>query len=416
MGGIVRIAIVVAIAACGANDAQPVVIPVMLSSPGPLVIGHAELDDLGACNRCHVDNSPEIDANKCVSCHRTLGQRIMQNRGFHASAAVRGKPCESCHMDHRGRGYDPMGWRSMKGGRDGFDHDLTGWPLDGAHRTTACRDCHTGEDASGLETYVGTDKLCGTCHANPHNTTKRAFEACERCHTSQAWQPPRPQLEFDHDNRADTRMPLLAAHRSVACRACHERGLFTLGVAEPERCENCHDSPHLGGPYAKGTCTSCHSPTFKSFDKTIFDHTERTRFDLGGHKVLACATCHTAALGAKQPAMACESCHADRSPHGARFASFGSPAACAKCHTTSFGTPPRAPWRPKGFDHKKNTRFPLVGKHAEIQCRACHRGSGPTSFEKLDVKNGCMGCHTHETVHDKKYKNDQCLLCHTPTY
>lgn len=415
MGGIVRIAIVVAVVGCAANDAQTTLPPTVLSSPGPLIVGHAELDAQSACNSCHVDNTAALDANKCAACHRQLSQRSAQNRGFHASAVVRDKPCETCHMDHRGRGYDPMGWRSMKGGRDGFDHALTGWPLDDAHRTTACRDCHTARDKQGLETYVGTDTPCGSCHSSPHNFTKSALEACDRCHSEAAWQPPLLRPQFNHDNRLDARMPLLGAHAKVACRECHANGLFNLGVAQPDRCENCHDSPHIGGIYGKGDCMWCHSPTFKSFDKTIFDHTEKTRFDLGGHKNLPCARCHPASLGKQMPPRACETCHADRSPHGNRFAFFGSPPACAKCHSTSFGTPPRAPWRPKGFDHSKNTVFPLVGKHAELACRACHTGSSPSSFEKLDIKKGCMGCHTHENVHDKKYKNDQCVLCHVPS-
>jgi len=411
MGCIVRITIVLAVAACGANDAQTVAVPTVLSSPGPLIQGHHELDDLGACNRCHVDNSAELDANKCIACHTLLGNRIAQAKGLHASPIARGKPCQICHADHRGRGFDPMGWRSLRGGRDGFDHDQTGWPLDGAHHTTACGNCHAARDAQGLDLYIGTDKLCGTCHGSPHNFANRALEACARCHSARAWQPPLVELRFNHDDRKDARMPLLGAHRAVECSACHERGLFNLGLATPSRCENCHDNPHVGQLFRKPDCDRCHSPTFKTFEKTTFDHTEYTRFDLGGHKALPCARCHPASLGTTKPAMACETCHADRSPHAKRFAQFGSPPACAKCHPTSFGSPPRPKWRLADFDHAKNTKFPLIGKHSEIACRECH-GTGPVTFAKLDISKGCMGCHTHENVHDKKYTNQQCTQCH----
>jgi hypothetical protein len=419
MGCVVHITIVcagLAASACGATTEPEPCVPIVLSSPGPLVLGHRELDDLGACDRCHVDSSAAVDGNKCLTCHDTVGQRMFQGKGFHSSAIVRGKPCETCHADHKGRGYDPMGWRSMRGGRDGFDHDQTGWPLDGKHLTIDCSDCHTKRDSQGLQTFIGTTRLCGDCHASPHGFTQPALQACDRCHSANVWKPSLSpsNTKFDHNDRRDARMPTIGVHADLACRSCHPNRLFNLGLDRPERCDHCHASPHGGHLFAPLDCAWCHSPTFKTFSARAFDHTERTRFDLGGHKNLPCERCHARALGMTKPSMACESCHAARSPHATRFDALGRPPPCGKCHVASIGAPSQ--WRLANFDHRKNTKFPLVGKHADIACRACHRGTGPTSFEVLDASKGCLGCHAHSTVHENKYKNDDCLKCHRLPY
>lgn len=419
MGFVVRAAwflAVVAVVACrSAQPPTPAPTPAPHpGSPGPLAAVHASVDDPSGCVSCHVDDTARLDVNKCMACHRDLAERIAAGKGLHASAVVRGKPCEACHGDHRGRAFDLMGWRSLRGGRDGFDHDLTGWPLDGAHQSQSCSSCHSKKDKQGLAVFMGTERQCGSCHSNqPHLFTARAFLACDRCHSTRSWQPARSEMRFNHDDRRDARMPLLGVHAAVACARCHARAVFALGLAEPGRCDNCHQNPHAGQLFGMRDCAWCHSPTFKQFTTTMFDHTEHTRFDLGGHKVLACSRCHTSALGTTAPAMACESCHANRQPHGNRFDAFGRPPACGLCHTNEVGTTPQTKWRLRGFDHAKNTKWPLTFQHADLACRACHRGAGPTSFEKLGPGNDCMGCHAHATVHDKKYTNAQCLTCHT---
>jgi hypothetical protein len=419
MGSIVRALFVLAVVACGSRTAAPLpappppVVPLspapLTSSPGPLIAGHAGLDERQACDACHVNNTVAIDNKNCLACHDPVEIRMRRRKGFHSSRAVRGKPCSTCHADHRGRGFDPMGWSALPGGRAGFDHAQTGWPLDGAHATRACGDCHKSRDDQGFEMFIHVERECEGCHEQrPHAFGKDELLACGRCHSTRAWQPPLPELAFNHDDSKDARMPLLGAHATVACRACHPDAVFNLRLASPNRCETCHASPHAGTINSTQPCEQCHHPA--SFKRITFDHTSRTRFDLGAHKHLACTTCHTPALGAKKPAAGCEMCHAAISPHGTRFAVFGKPARCGVCHTPT----PSPRWRPNGFDHGKQTKFPLVAKHAELTCRACHRGKGPTDFEKLDASKGCLGCHAHVNVHDKKYANSECLKCHTP--
>src|ERR1043166_2141039 len=142
------------------------------SSPGPLSASHGALDAKDRCNDCHVGDSKELSNDKCLKCHdhENLASRIAAGKGFHASAAVKGKKCESCHHEHKSRNYDLMGWPSIKGGEKSFDHELTGWQLKGKHAATECKDCHKAKDKQGLKTFMGTDRSCGACHAKeqPH--------------------------------------------------------------------------------------------------------------------------------------------------------------------------------------------------------------------------------------------------------
>lgn len=219
-------------------------------------------------------------------------------------------------------------------------------------------------------------------------------------------------------------MPILGAHLGVTCAKCHPAKQFDLPFANPESCDNngCHTSTHVGQFIGTRPCEWCHSPTFKSFKVQSFDHTARSRFDLGrAHGQRACTDCHTKALGLNAPSSACESCHAKDSPHGNRFKAFGSPLPCGTCHTVSGEpSPPRQPKRGfarLAFDHTRHTTFPLRGKHATITCRACHRGTGRT-FEDFKGSTLCMDCHAHKKVHAEpshpngKYTNAQCLKCH----
>ena len=147
------------------------------SSPGPLTRSHATLDAQDHCNDCHVGDSKELSNDKCLGCHdhQNLGARISAGKGFHASAQVKGKKCESCHHEHKNRDYDLMGWPSIKGGEKGFDHELTGWQLKGKHAATDCKDCHKATSKQqSLRVFMGTDRTCGSCHAKdqPHKLVR----------------------------------------------------------------------------------------------------------------------------------------------------------------------------------------------------------------------------------------------------
>ncbi len=380
------------------------------SSPGALSSSHKDFDGQDNCNDCH-DGGRDTVNSKCLGCHdhSDLKQRIDAGKGFHASSSVKGKQCQTCHLEHKGRGYDIMGWKNLKGGQNGFDHDLTGWKLQGKHAAIDCKDCHKKSNGQGLRTFMGEDKLCGSCHKKdqPHGFDRREMMSCERCHGESVWKPPKSSMDFDHDDKKDAAMPLEGSHGDVSCAKCHAKALFNLKPSDPDNCGNCHDSPHDGHMYGKKDCSWCHSPSYRALDKFKFDHDKRTKFDLGGaHKKVACYDCHTKKMGEKTPDRACGPCHADDNKHDDRFDAFGDPPKCEVCH-------PSSSWKPSAFNHDKRTKFKLTGRHDEIECRNCHRGKNPADFERFDNKKvGCMGCHQHKKVHDGQWKDSECFNCH----
>jgi hypothetical protein len=411
------IACIVLAVACSGRPAAPPPIthrdppppPPVLTSPGPLATVHEALDQAGACNACHVDNTPAIANDKCLGCHdhQPLAARMVAGKGLHASAVVKGKPCKVCHRDHEGRAFDLRGWSAI-GGMPRFDHDLTGWKLHGGHQTAPCDRCHTRRDRQGLPVYIGTDRLCGACHARqPHgfDPKRRDLFACDRCHNQAAWKPPLSALRFNHDDRKDTHYALGKAHATVACAKCHPNALFDLPAGTSARCESCHPnkSPHKASSFGSRPCEECHSTV--TWKTVSYDH----GFDLGAHKRSPAVTCYSCHPNTRVPAIECERCHAKDSRHGARFAAFGRPAPhCATCH-------PMTSWKPNAFDHRQ-TKFPLTHKHATLRCRDCHRGSQPDQFEKLGIGSACTGCHAHAIVHDGKYPDTDCLKCHGPMW
>lgn len=360
------------------------------TSPGPLSASHGNV----TCDDCHRASSPALSNTLCARCHASVVQR-----GLHTEPAFAAKVCAACHDEHQGPKRDISGWRTQPGGMQGFDHARTKWPLANAH-VVACTRCHAGTMASGRTRFTGLSTTCGSCHeANPHRFAGPEFMACDRCHTDAAWKPVKATLDFDHD---DTKLPLTGAHGHVACAKCHPASAFA--IAKPA-CASCHASPRHGSPlFDARACEACHTAT--RFAVVTFDHAARTRFPLEGKHRIACVQCHTPGKGALVPRAECESCHAER-PHGARFGRLG----CAACHTAVKWTAVSA------FRHAEETKFRLVGKHADLRCRACHRGDAAT-FENFRGQTGCKECHAHATVHadaqhpDGRYTSQQCTQCH----
>src|SRR6266478_5133700 len=97
------------------------------SSPGELSKSHASLDAQDQCMTCHEEKDNAVTANKCLGCHEhsDLKKKIDRGEGFHASAKVKDRACKLCHQEHRGRGFDLMGWAAINGPQN-FDHKLTG--------------------------------------------------------------------------------------------------------------------------------------------------------------------------------------------------------------------------------------------------------------------------------------------------
>lgn len=375
------------------------------SSPGELSLSHADIDNQDQCRTCHEpDNS--ISARKCLGCHdhQNLKKRIDAGRGFHVSVKVKGRECKLCHQEHRGRGFDLMGWKGV-GGSQNFDHKLTGWELKGKHAASDCTKCHKSVNKQGLRTYLDTEATCGGCHRKdqPHGEIRQMFMRCDRCHSETVWKPQKPTLDFNHNSKDQAAMPLLGAHADVACSKCHSKAAFKLPKYNGE-CVQCHASPHDGQLFGTKKCETCHSPTLRSLRDVRFDHKKEAGYALTGkHGQISCTTCHTKSLGKRKPEPGCESCHQKDSKHGARFEKFPT---CTTCHS-------QRGWKSGfQFNHGANTEFDLTAKHTKATCRSCHRGKTPSDFERFDAKKGCMSCHRHEKAHGGKFQNKECLTCH----
>jgi len=224
---------------------------------------------------------------------------------------------------------------------------------------------------------------------------------------------------------------LSKAHASLegmqSCSKCHEVGSEISG----RKCRDCHGEIDAAikrghGMHAStggASCVSCHKEhlgrdarTVK-FDERSFDHA-RTGFVLADkHATAACTGCHQAS-NMRSPEVAelvrrtgrrsflgldraCAGCHRD--PHRGAMGDQ-----CARCHAT-------AGWRPASkFDHGR-TKFPLTGRHMDVECTRCHRegrevppGSVmPSSQPFAD----CTPCHA--TPHSPSFSRDACRNCHT---
>lgn len=131
-------------------------------SPGPLAQVHQAWDDENGCLQCHlmVGAKAPLSNSKCLDCHDhdKIAIRIAAGAGLHATPQFRSKQCVECHQDHKGRRFDLMGWKSMPGGAQGFNHALTGWPIPPAYQGLRCTQCHTTIDSQGLQLYLGADR------------------------------------------------------------------------------------------------------------------------------------------------------------------------------------------------------------------------------------------------------------------
>jgi hypothetical protein len=229
--------------------------------------------------------------------------------------------CVKCHSEEA--------WLPVRKKPD-FKHSEVGRSLDGSHKRVACRSCHRSLEFS----HVGS--LCADCHRDVH-AGEFGFR-CETCHVPRTWDNRRRMW----DTHAQTLFPLVGAHATLDCQACHfERSPLQYALtpiecfschadeyanADPDHpaagfptdCQLCHDShswdprgfpnheaffPINSGTHAGAwsNCTDCHTTPgdFQSFE-CIFCHAHeqadmaRQHDEVGGYvwESSACYSCH----------------------------------------------------------------------------------------------------------------------------
>ncbi|MCC6771124.1 MAG: hypothetical protein IT360_07910 [Gemmatimonadaceae bacterium] len=349
----------------------------------PLTLGHAGR----TCAACHADKVFVGKSMECVSCHTADYQRTTNPPHAQGFPTL----CADCHTTAEWKGAT-------------FDHGTTQFPLEGAHRTTSCAECH------GDKVFRGKTTTCIGCHqkefatsVSPKHAAAQFSTACLGCHTMTDWKGAR----FDH---SATRFPLRERHAAVSCQGCHADDVYK---GRSTACASCHtpdynatqEPPHAAAGFPT-LCESCHTSA-AAWRGAPFDH-NTTRFALtGAHAATSCQGCHADKVYQGKP-MACVSCHQGdfdgtrTPPHGAA----GFSTTCTSCHST-------VSWSGGVFSHA-TTRFPLTGGHLAASCADCHadgvyRGK-PTT---------CLSCHqsdftqTTTPPHATLGFPGTCETCHT---
>lgn len=346
--------------------------------PGKVIEGHADLE--GDCRKCHVRFNRGAQSGLCLDCHKEVAKDAIQKRGYHGR--LKEQECRACHTEHKGRNMNiaPLDEKT-------FDHRLTDFPLKGGHvgPKARCRDCHVAG-----KKFRDAPSDCVACHQKDDKHKGALGKSCAECHSETSWKDTR----FNHSK---TRFPLTGKHHDVQCKECHSDPKFK---GAPTRCVACHrtDDERKGHKGRFGEkCETCH--TDREWKVLRFDHDRDTRYSLKGkHRTAKCVGCHTGFLYKEKTPTACVACHRkddERKGHKGRFGDK-----CASCHVEK-------DWAAVIFDHDRQTKYPLRGKHVQAKCNACHAGF--LFREKLATT--CVACHEKDDKH-KGQEGRQCGNCH----
>ena len=373
-------------------------------SPGDLSRVHEHLEGISNCTLCH-DLGNKVADEKCLDCHKILKARIDLKAGYHTSEKVVGKSCVKCHSDHHGKGF-----RIIRFDTTEFNHNLTGFDLEGAHKKKTCSDCHKKQNISDEKirekdfTYLGLSKECNICHEDYHQKT--LSNKCADCHNNEAF---KPASKFDHNKAKFT---LKGKHKDADCLKCHEvvmkgdKKFQKFSGLLYKNCSNCHKDVHNNKFGTK--CSDCHSE--ESFTKIknagSFDHSN-TNFKLEGkHQGVACKICHKSKYTNPVKHDLCLDCHKDY--HEKQFIIEGKNTDCKECHTVN------------GFagssftvDRHNNAEFILKGSHLATPCFDCHKKTEKWNFRNIGKR--CIDCHDdmHKTyISEKYYPESNCTKCH----
>jgi len=261
-----------------------------------------------------------------------------------------------------------------------------------------CNKCHKKFDKTAQ------NGLCKDCHKDVakdilelhgfHGKQKDQKD-CKECHTDHKGRNAKivilKDTEFDH-NQSDFQLKGGHLKDKVKCKDCH---IPPKKFREaPSDCNACHkkDDKHKGslGP----DCAKCHEE--KDWKTTTrFDHNKTNFKLLGKHADVKCTDCHKNDKFKETPKL-CNSCHKKDDKHKGDFGPK-----CESCHTEKN-------WKEIIFDHTKQTKYPLLGKHKETKCTSCHKGD----IYKEKLQTACISCHKKDDKH-KGQLGPKCESCHT---
>ena len=372
-------------------------------SPGDLATPHSHLEGISNCTQCHVLGN-KVSNEKCLVCHREIGDRIAAGKGFHTSSGVNAKQCVACHSDHHGKNFQLVRLDPLK-----FDHNLTGYTLSVPHSKKECKDCHNNKFIADQNikakkyTFLGVGTECLNCHTDYHQKTLSTV--CLNCHNPNAF---KPASGFNH---SETKFPLIGKHTNVDCSKCHKIEITDGKKFQEFRlirysCSNCHKDPHKN--QFGQNCIQCHTEESFQIEKGVkgFDH-NKTDYRLEEkHLTVNCKACHKTKFTDPLKHGLCTDCHTDY--HKSQFVKNGVSPDCSKCHSV------------KGFGYFTYTieqhnlsNFKLKGAHLATPCFECHKKQSNWNFKGIGID--CKECHhdIHQTfIEAKYYPESNCMVCH----
>jgi hypothetical protein len=178
----------------------------------------------------------------CVQCH-------VNARGI-GDFPVTPQDCYSCHHNdepHEGRfGVDCAACHTMDGWNPAtFDHNLSSFPLTGAHVNVPCESCHINGQ------FQGTSPDCVACHAEPEAHAGQFGTDCAVCHSTGAWIPAafngQHTFPLNHGGGATCATCHPSSFTTYTCYGCHEHtegGIreehLEEGIGNFQNCMECH--------------------------------------------------------------------------------------------------------------------------------------------------------------------------------
>jgi len=197
----------------------------------------------------------------------------------------------------------------------------------------------------------------------------------------------------------ETTSKCLECHKEIKNLISEKKGYHASSEVQGKKCAECHGE-HFGRDFQ-----------LVRFDENSFKH------DLAGYKLegkhskIKCADCHKpelihTKLSQKKGdtylglGIDCLSCHDD-------FHQNTLSKNCSTCHN-------QEKFRPAPLFNHAITKFPLIGKHQDVDCVKCHKTEQRNGKEYQQFSGvafaSCTNCH--EDVHKNKFGND-CLKCHS---
>ena len=342
--------------------------------PGPVIQGHAKLES--KCGNCHVRMDRAAQPRLCMDCHKEVAADVRGRTGHHGR--IKQQECRACHTEHKGRDANVVVLD-----RSRFDHTLTDFALRGKHASVTCASCHRAKVK-----YSDAPGDCLSCHRKDDKHKGGLGVKCADCHDERTWK----ETRFDH---AKTRFKLLFSHEKVKCADCHPNQRYEH---TPTDCLACHrkDDTHKGlfGP----RCHTCHDEA--KWKTPTFNHDSDTHYVLRyRHRSAKCESCHRKPVTQEKLPTNCVSCHRKDDTHKSALGDK-----CESCHS-------ERTWKSASvFDHNRDSRFALRGKHRDVKCESCHKDMGFRTQPSI----ACIGCHERDE-REKGHRGQlgkQCETCH----